>query len=411
MEQSGISKLALKRTNRMQILKLLKKNGPTSRIDISRALSLTRAAVTIITNEMIGNGVLYRKGEVASTNQKPTRGRKKVLIDIAPNYKFVFGVLIDQNVISVGISNLNGEILGKRSERLPDMFDNKRIIASIVKHVKDIIAESCLNQEQILGLGLCISASHFDDLGITVSNRKKDFSYFTNLLEEQLKFKVVAEELVNSLALADIDFGDYPDGEKPSDIMFVRYRNDLSASIIIDNEIYYGANNKSALFGHMLVKKDEGEPCPICGKKGCLDSLISGKVLQKKISVIYSEEQTPHLFSKLGPDSKAPGIRALEESELFVDDSVIEIITESTNYLARGIVNTVKILDPEKIVLYGKMFENRPLKECIMDNLSKLLDAEIFKLITCSAIKTKTEYLAGCSTAVRKLFIESGGLL
>ena len=38
MEQSGISKLDLKRCNRMQILKLLRQHGPTSRIDISRSL-------------------------------------------------------------------------------------------------------------------------------------------------------------------------------------------------------------------------------------------------------------------------------------------------------------------------------------------------------------------------------------
>ena len=56
MEQHGISKLDLKRRNRMQVLKILKQRGPTSRIDIAGTLELTRAAVTIITNEMIEQG-------------------------------------------------------------------------------------------------------------------------------------------------------------------------------------------------------------------------------------------------------------------------------------------------------------------------------------------------------------------
>ncbi|NLZ47058.1 MAG: ROK family transcriptional regulator, partial [Clostridiales bacterium] len=50
MDQVGISKLDLKRQNRMQVLKILKQQGPTSRIDIAGILELTRAAVTIITN-------------------------------------------------------------------------------------------------------------------------------------------------------------------------------------------------------------------------------------------------------------------------------------------------------------------------------------------------------------------------
>ncbi|MDD6237278.1 MAG: winged helix-turn-helix transcriptional regulator, partial [Clostridiales bacterium] len=40
----------------MQILKQLQQHGPTSRIDLSASLELTRAAVTIITNEMIEQG-------------------------------------------------------------------------------------------------------------------------------------------------------------------------------------------------------------------------------------------------------------------------------------------------------------------------------------------------------------------
>lgn len=59
MEQHGISKLDLKRQNRMQVLKILKQRGPTSRIDIATMLELTRAAVTIITNEMIEQGYYH----------------------------------------------------------------------------------------------------------------------------------------------------------------------------------------------------------------------------------------------------------------------------------------------------------------------------------------------------------------
>ena len=47
MNDCGISKLDLKRRNRMQILKVVRENGPISRVDISSLLGITRAAVTI----------------------------------------------------------------------------------------------------------------------------------------------------------------------------------------------------------------------------------------------------------------------------------------------------------------------------------------------------------------------------
>ncbi|MEI3006593.1 MAG: hypothetical protein V8T27_00745 [Ruminococcus bicirculans (ex Wegman et al. 2014)] len=43
MEQHGISKLDLKRRNRMQVLKILKQRGPTSRIDIAGTLELNKS--------------------------------------------------------------------------------------------------------------------------------------------------------------------------------------------------------------------------------------------------------------------------------------------------------------------------------------------------------------------------------
>ena len=75
MENVGISKLDLKRQNRMQILRLLRNVGPTSRIDIAHTIHITKAAVTIITNEMIREGILQEIGEQAPTGGKVPRGQ------------------------------------------------------------------------------------------------------------------------------------------------------------------------------------------------------------------------------------------------------------------------------------------------------------------------------------------------
>lgn len=79
MEQHGISKLDLKRRNRMQVLKILKQRGPTSRIDIAGTLELTRAAVTIITNEMIEQGIIQEIGEYSTLQKKLREAEKRYL--------------------------------------------------------------------------------------------------------------------------------------------------------------------------------------------------------------------------------------------------------------------------------------------------------------------------------------------
>ncbi len=80
MEKRGISKLDLKRRNRMQILRVIRESGPISRVDVASALEITRAAVTIITNEMIEQGIIDKNGaRLVSgqlTSEKAVAGKK-----------------------------------------------------------------------------------------------------------------------------------------------------------------------------------------------------------------------------------------------------------------------------------------------------------------------------------------------
>lgn len=96
MEQKGISKLDLKRQNRLQILRVVHENGAISRVDIASQLQLTRAAVTIITNEMIAEGVLQELGEAPVELDKLQKGRRKILIGINATNKFALGATISE---------------------------------------------------------------------------------------------------------------------------------------------------------------------------------------------------------------------------------------------------------------------------------------------------------------------------
>ena len=107
-DTSGISKLDLKRQNRMHILRLLRNNGPTSRIDIAREIGITKAAVTIITNEMIEQGVLFEKAEVLPRGSKVPRGRKKILLDFDETHRLGLGLVLDNGQLSIGLCTLKG---------------------------------------------------------------------------------------------------------------------------------------------------------------------------------------------------------------------------------------------------------------------------------------------------------------
>ena len=153
--QSGISKLDLKRINRMQVLRTIWEAGPVSRVDLSQKLQITRASVTQITNAMIEEGILMEIGEAPYQNQQDNRlpkGRRKILLDINANYKFVLGAVISEQEVTVGLCTMHMDILDKATLTCNDHTSRKEIIQFIINSAEQMMSDSCLTKNDVLGL-------------------------------------------------------------------------------------------------------------------------------------------------------------------------------------------------------------------------------------------------------------------
>lgn len=154
MELQGISKLDLKKRNRMQILRVIRESGPISRVDIASSMKITRAAVTIITNEMINEGVLYEVGEAPVSLENLQKGRRKILIDINENFKFAFGASISDELICVGLTNLNGKIMDKTNTKITENMTAEDILEYITAACKILCRTAVLTLLKLLVLDL-----------------------------------------------------------------------------------------------------------------------------------------------------------------------------------------------------------------------------------------------------------------
>ena len=166
MNDCGISKLDLKRRNRMQILKVVREQGPISRVDISAILGITRAAVTIITNEMIDQHILQEVGEEpVNPNAEVRKGRRKILLDINETYKFAIGIYVDEKEISIGLTTLNAAALDKKSITHKADMTPEALAELLGTTLEKMLQNSCLTYENLLGIGVGIMPSAFEMMG------------------------------------------------------------------------------------------------------------------------------------------------------------------------------------------------------------------------------------------------------
>ncbi len=405
MEQLGISKLDLKRQNRMQILKIIKQKGPTSRIDIAGTLELTRAAVTIITNEMIEQGIIVEIGELKQVEEKAHRGRKKILLDINHNYKFAVGIIIEETRVEIGLSTLNGAVLDKRQMEVNDLTLFEDILTFLKSSFDEILLNNCLETSVILGAGVGIFPSMYSRVKVDVVNKAADYKNIKETLQNLLGIEVVIDNYVKGAAMANIDFKKNKDPNQYN-IAFLKKGTTYDFVVTNLNEPIKAYDNRTDFVDKMIINPCSENSDSV--RKGSIKAEISPMALINKIKFYYSDNLTPYLYKSTEGD-----ISKVTRGMIFYavnngDDCLKPIYTQHIELLAVLINNLSFSTNPQKFVLHDFEFTDKEYSY-FRTILSKIAGDEISNIVDLSLVESKNRFLAGSAIVIRELFFSRGG--
>ncbi len=407
MEQHGISKLDLKRQNRMQVLKILKQRGPTSRIDIANALELTRAAVTIITNEMIEQGIIHEIGEYKHISEKAPRGRKKILIDINHNYKFALGITIEEDIASVGLSTLDGSVLDKRNLPVTEQTKFKEIYDFIKLSASEVLSDNCLNRNHLLGLGVAVLPTMYERMGIKLNAGVPDYSPLRSAVSEFTKLPVVFDNSVKGTAMANIDFQKTKDANRHN-IAFLQYGDTLHFVVTNLNDPIISYDNRTDFVDKIIINPfssavDEN------GRKGTAKGELAPRAVIQAIRAIYSQIDTPYLYHTTGGKPEAISFHSICDAYHKGDEALDRVVEYKLGLMAVLINNLFYSTNPQRIVLHQFLKEAVPLEEYFLKRLREYAGEGVASRISISIIEDKHRFLSGCALAIRELFFTRGG--
>lgn len=391
----------------MQVLKILKTRGPTSRIDIAGTLELTRAAVTIITNEMIEQGIIQEIGEYRHVSEKAPRGRKKILIDINHHYKFVVGVSIEENLLSVGLSTLSGAVLDKRNVEITSDTKYERIEDFIASSVKEILSDNCLTEQNILGIGFGIFPTMYERLGIKMVDAEPDYSTAFAKVREFTQLPLVFDNSVKGTAMANIDFQKTKDLNRHN-IAFLHYGNTIHFVVTNLNEPIVSYDNRTNFVDKMIINPNADTVCE-CGRRGCVENELTPMAVARKLKKVFSAQESPFLyeaargnFDNVNADML---IAAYEKGE----KSIVDIINDRFRLTAVLLNNLYFSTNPQKIVLHNFNFRTEAEFQMLKSAITEIGGALVASKVELSIIEDKHRFLSGCALAIRELFFNKGG--
>lgn len=406
MNSLGGNMSTVKLQNRTLILNILKKMGAVSRLDIAKMLSLTPAAITIIVNEMLKEGIVKEIGQLEEDGRRS--GRKKVLIDINYDYKYVIGINIESDSINIGISNLKGEVRARKKIAADKTISPEALLKSIASECMKILWTENIMKENILGAGVGIVGPVDRNKGISIRayGLWKEKVNVKKILEDEMNVKVVIDNNVRTLALGEME---YHLNESISSMLFVKYGAGIGSTLIIGNEIYEGSRDEAGEIGHTIVDI-EGDQCR-CGKRGCLETVASRNAIINKILDIYSEIETPALFKLTAGNKNNVDLDIINRAVKEGDEKVKKIVGNAVFYLALSLGNAINIMDPYSIVLYGEIFSDKYIMEMLLTDLKKLTCMDNPEdLVYISALNKKSNYIGAIALALREFFYNIGGM-
>ncbi|MFC7494758.1 MULTISPECIES: ROK family glucokinase [unclassified Nocardioides] len=173
-------------------------------------------------------------------------------------------------------------------------------------------------------------------------------------LEKRVELPVVIENDANAAAWGEFVYGA---GHDADDLLLVTVGTGVGGGLVLDGEVYRGANGVGAEIGHMRVVPN-GILCG-CGKHGCFEKYASGSALVSEARALAASGAAiaQGMLDRAGGDLDEITGPLITEAARDGDQGAIQQLARLGRWLGEGIASLTEILDPEVVVIGGGVSE------------------------------------------------------
>ncbi|MDO4990090.1 MAG: ROK family transcriptional regulator [Eubacteriales bacterium] len=404
MTFQGDNMMAVKRNNRSAALRILHEKGEMSRKKLAESMQLTPAAITKIVAEMLGEGLLLEGDAVTSGSV----GRREIPVALNVRCVAALGMLINTRQAILSALWLDGSVIFSEEIPLPQRAPADETVEMLTRRLLALAAEAGLERERIMGIGIAVRGVTSPD-GRTVADSfgaLREANYpICDRVGELSGLRTVLANNVRALFSAQMFFSrDEAGGSQ----FFLRCEYGIGASLSIDGKIWHGVTEQCAEIGHIPVVRRGGKPCS-CGKSGCLETIASPTAIREDALAILSPDRTPVLWNLWrGKKPDELSVDDVFRAAASGDDGAATIVDRAVIALGSAVKAVVYLVDPGKIVLYGRMFENEYCLSRLLSELREGVDSRHTVTVEKSRYNHRLEDKAAPLLAVQDFFDRGG---
>lgn len=366
--------------------------------ELAKELNLSIPTVTKLVNEMVEDGILNDYGKSESKT-----GRKPSTYGLNPQSGYFLGIDVKKRHINIGICNFNGEIVRQDFEiAYSEQSSSIEELHDICQIALDFIKGTGIDKSKILNACVNISGRVNPSTGYSYSTFIFSETPLTDIISDKIGIPVCIENDTRAMTYGECMKGSIVNGER--NILYVNLGWGLGLGIVINGELYEGKSGFAGEFGH--ISAFDNEILCHCGKKGCLETEVSGWALHREI-ISNIKEGKVSILSQKAENNENISLHDIIEainSEDFLCIDQLEVIGEK---LGKHLANMINIFNPELVVIGGTLsaageYLIQPIRQAVKKYSLKLVNSD--SKIICSKLHEKAGIIGACMTARRQMF-------
>ena len=227
---------------------------------------------------------------------------------------------------------------------------------SILNIIKDLISDLKEKNNEKTSIGVCTPGALSKESGLIKNSNTqcligKDLK---NDLEKILEQEISIENDANCFALAEARLGAAKNHET---VFGVIMGTGVGGGLVIDGKIHTGRTNIAGEWGHHCIKPN-GNEC-YCGRKGCVETYISGPALEKKWNELTNQNiSVADIVKNPQEDAYKTWKNEFLENFGLSMANVIDIIDPDAIVLGGGLSNISFLYDEGKNLVYENVFSD-----------------------------------------------------
>ncbi|WP_078549761.1 ROK family transcriptional regulator [Litchfieldia alkalitelluris] len=328
----------LREINQKNVLSFLRRHKTCSRMDLVKALGVSKNTISLIIDQLIKDRIVKDVG----LEEQQGAGRPRKLITLDPNAYHSIGLSFNNKTCNYVVVNYFLDVIEKG-----EFFFSADLFSSMSQQITGLAKQ--LQDKYPGSIGLSISIPGLVDPETGVVHESTHLGWKNTNLKEILESVIsMPVHVINNVKASALGSIEKMADSNLSSAFYIRIEDGVGGALIIDNKIYNGISWSAGEFGHISV--DPNGPLCNCGQKGCIETLISFPVFKKTL------EQMNQHYEELASHS-CPSL-------------IKDVLSQYGNYIGIGITHIIHLINPEAILIESPYNQVDSFRKATIDSIN-----------------------------------------